>query len=185
MNLGYILFSPNGRIGPGAFWRGFIVLVGTGVVLSILGAYGPGIVQTVAGLLSIAIIYPYICVFGKRLHDSGKSAWLWLAFVFGYIVINQILATFLLPLFPGMTEVIAEIEARMTDMMESGAFDFAQFMELMSDQARQTLIPSIVLSVIASLITGFFAARMFSYPEANQYGPPPGGVVDGPNDDFL
>lgn len=185
MSLMQILFSPKGRIGPGAFWRGLIVLIGVGVVLTVGGAYGPGPVQMIAGLLSIAIIYPYICVFGKRLHDSGKSAWLWILFAIGYIIVNQILVMILLPFFPGMPEVIAETEARSAELMESGDFSLTLFMELMTDQAQKTLVPSIVLSVLASLITGFFAARLFSYPETNQYGPPPGGALETENDDFL
>lgn len=182
MSLMGILFSPNGRIQAGEFWRGLIILIGAGLVLSILSTFASGAIAGLAGLLGILLIYPYICVFGKRLHDSNKSAWMWLLFLLGYLVLVIIMTTFLVPLYPGAAEATAVANEKMAELLESGEFSFAGMMEITSESARATAAPSLIFTISAQLITGFFAARLFSYPEANKYGPPVGGVVGGSDD---
>jgi uncharacterized membrane protein YhaH (DUF805 family) len=67
MNLGHVLFSPNGRIGQQEYWIGILILVGSNVFLTWIPLLGM--------LIWAALIYMGICIYGKRLHDIGKSAW--------------------------------------------------------------------------------------------------------------
>lgn len=185
MNLGYILFSPNGRIGPGAFWRGIIVLLGIGIGLNLLMAYGSMPMMIGALVLMMLLVYPYICVFGKRLHDSGKSAWIFLFFLIGYIVLSWIMGALTTALIPGQAEAQLEMQEKMTALQTSADPDVGLMFSLIQEQMRDSMILSIVTGALTTFIVAFFAARMFSYPEANQYGPPPGGLVSAPDDDFL
>ncbi|MCW5723906.1 MAG: DUF805 domain-containing protein [Maricaulaceae bacterium] len=68
MNIGKVLFSPNGRIGQQEFWIGWVILVAANVLLTWIPLLG--------FLIMLALIYVGICVYGKRLHDSGRSAWM-------------------------------------------------------------------------------------------------------------
>ena len=42
------------------------------------------------GILQYALVFPYVCLFGKRLHDAGLSAWLWLGFLLGYGFLSMV-----------------------------------------------------------------------------------------------
>ena len=67
MDWNRLFFSADGRIGRQAFWVGFLILLGAGVVL--------GWIPILGALISIALIYPWVCLFSKRFHDMGKSGW--------------------------------------------------------------------------------------------------------------
>jgi uncharacterized membrane protein YhaH (DUF805 family) len=65
-----LFLSADGRIDKRDFWIGFAILFVAGLVLGMI---------PVLGLISILLIYPWVCVYAKRLHDFGRSAWLILA----------------------------------------------------------------------------------------------------------
>lgn len=69
MDLVYILFNPNGRIGRKSFWVGWAIIFVASLVL--------GWIPIIGMLISLLSIYVGICVYGKRLHDMGKTAWLY------------------------------------------------------------------------------------------------------------
>ncbi len=79
----YAFFQSKGRMAQKPFWIGFAILFGVSFVGGMIGAVAPAIVL----LLNLALLYPSICLYGKRLHDFGMSAW-----VFG----GFFLATFLM-----------------------------------------------------------------------------------------
>lgn len=68
MDLQYVLLNPNGRIAQREFWIGVGLLI-CGNVLS-------GMIPALGGLIWLFLIYVGVCVYGKRLHDTGRSAWL-------------------------------------------------------------------------------------------------------------
>ncbi len=68
MDFAKILFSPNGRIGRQEFWIGFLILIVAWKILLYIPVVG--------WLLDIAMIYCWVCLDAKRLHDMGKSGWL-------------------------------------------------------------------------------------------------------------
>ena len=67
MDLSHVLFSPNGRIGQQEYWIGILILIAANVVATFIPLLGI--------LISFFLIYVGICIYGKRLHDAGKSAW--------------------------------------------------------------------------------------------------------------
>ncbi len=68
MNIGNVLFSPNGRIGQQDYWIGILILIGGNIVANFIPILG--------FLISLGLIWVGIAVYGKRLHDSGKTAWI-------------------------------------------------------------------------------------------------------------
>ena len=78
----------DGRIGRGKFWLGILGLVVAYLILSsILLISGLMSIDPETGnpvgsgywigslILAAAIIWPSLCVYGKRFHDRDKSAW--------------------------------------------------------------------------------------------------------------
>lgn len=68
MNLTHVLFSPNGRIGQQEYWIGILIIVAGNIVGNFIPFLG--------FIISLGLIYVGVCVYGKRLHDFGKSAWI-------------------------------------------------------------------------------------------------------------
>ena len=78
-----LFLSADGRIGRQEYWVGFLLILGASVVLKFIPFLGP--------LLSLALIYPQVCVGSKRLHDMGRSGFLMLI-PYGVVVVGFILA---------------------------------------------------------------------------------------------
>jgi len=68
MKLHTLLLTPFGRIGRGAFWIGFAIVM----VLSLVMNMTPGLV---GHLLGFVLLWPQVCIHAKRLHDMGRTAW--------------------------------------------------------------------------------------------------------------
>ena len=164
MGIAGILFNPNGRIAPNDFWRGVIVLLGLNIVLGLLAAYGPPAFALVVGLVGILFIYPMLCIYGKRLHDNGRTAWWFLAFVLGSFVLSFIAGQVIQSMMGIDVAAISEEAAQSGNIGEAMAFT--------QELTRQMLLPNILSSIAITFIVAWFAARLSSDPEANQYGPP-------------
>lgn len=85
MDLGRLLFSPEGRIGQRDFWIGFLILFVAGILL-----HAALVVGSLVWLLST---YCWVCLFSKRLHDMGRSgfAQIWI-YLFDLLVIIALFA---------------------------------------------------------------------------------------------
>lgn len=62
----------EGRAGRQEFWMWFLAVVVVGSILDIIPKIGNGI----SGLWFLATILPTLGVTARRLHDTGKTAWL-------------------------------------------------------------------------------------------------------------
>ncbi|MGI1662856.1 DUF805 domain-containing protein [Palleronia sp. KMU-117] len=84
----------SGRASRSEYWWWFLFVVIGQVILggidSALFGAGPDSPGLLAGLFSLAILLPSICVAGRRLHDRDMSAW-WLLLglipVIGFLVL--------------------------------------------------------------------------------------------------
>ncbi len=68
-----LFVSPGGRIGRRTYWHGMIVLAFVDVTLVSISGLSHSVWPA---LPFLATGYPVFCVFAKRLHDLGRSAWL-------------------------------------------------------------------------------------------------------------
>lgn len=72
-----LLLNPNGRLGRNRFWQGMVVLTVINVLIIAAANYiSLGYIVTL-----FLLVYPFVCVIGKRLHDLGRSAW-WVIAIF-------------------------------------------------------------------------------------------------------
>ena len=66
-----LLLSPQGRITRAPFWFGIMVIIIASLALRLIPV-------PIVRLLSLALLWPQICVNAKRLHDMGRTGWLML-----------------------------------------------------------------------------------------------------------
>jgi uncharacterized membrane protein YhaH (DUF805 family) len=68
MNWQSVFFSANGRMGQKDFWIAALILFCAWFLSLALHLLAP--------LAWLLIIYAWICILSKRLHDAGRSGWL-------------------------------------------------------------------------------------------------------------
>lgn len=108
----FVALTPTGRLGRRGFMLGF---VGWLVLVTALLWVAPGFTYTVGGWL---LIYLWVCLCSRRLHDMGWSAWVQLApiiatvglavvsFVLGLIYLAIVGVTDGLGGLPGLTIIL-------------------------------------------------------------------------------
>lgn len=107
MTFATLFLSPHGRIGRKPYWIGLIILL----IAQVIALFLP-VVGQIIGLL---LIYPAVCVYGKRLHDLGRGMW-WLgvviaATVFALIAIFAVAVRPMLAVSGGPHDEIAMLNA--------------------------------------------------------------------------
>lgn len=168
MDFRFVFLDPQGRLAPRPFARGLVLLTGACMLISVLTAVvSPGI-----NVLQYALVFPYLCVFGKRLHDAGLTAWLWLAFLGGLGFLNMFLSAILLPV---LSPQAFAIQLEVQKLIETGGIA-AAFEELAlraEEYARLSAVTTLAAFLISSAVTGFAAFRLRPDPKPNRHGPPP------------
>ena len=176
MGLSGILFNPQGRISPSEFWRGAIILIGASIVFGVVSAYSSIAVSSILTLASFLMIYPMICVYGKRFHDNGRTAWLVIVVFLVGGVIYLVSSSVLLPI---MAPEVAAFQEELAEQAANGEIGFADIMERSREMSTDgpVLMLGIVVTLITSLLPAFFVARLESDPDENEHGMPTSGAA--------
>ncbi|HEX6264434.1 MAG TPA: DUF805 domain-containing protein [Actinomycetota bacterium] len=87
----------HGRAGRPEFWWFFLAtwLIGT-VIYLLAGAADSAFLWLIGGVISLALLLPYLAVLVRRLHDTGRSGWWYfisLIPLVGFIILVVFLAT--------------------------------------------------------------------------------------------
>jgi uncharacterized membrane protein YhaH (DUF805 family) len=153
MNLTHVLFNPNGRIGQQEYWIGLLIIIGGNLLLTWLPLIGT--------LIWFALIYVGVCVYGKRLHDAGKTAW-----IHGLVWLVQFV------LF-GVTLAVTG-GAIITAVMASNNGGEPNIAALMGAGGGLLLLGGLgfLIWIVYSIWVGIAAGD----PGTNRFGPPPGSV---------
>ena len=154
MNLTHVLFSPNGRIGQQEYWIGLLIIVGGNLLLTWLPLIGT--------IIWLGLIYVGICVYGKRLHDAGKTAW-----IHGLVWLVQFI------LF-GVTLAITG-GAIITAILSSSNGGEPNVAALMGAGGGLLLIGG--LGFLIWIVYSIWVGVMTGDVGANRFGPPPGTVT--------
>ncbi|MGE6699540.1 DUF805 domain-containing protein [Hyphomonas sp. NPDC076900] len=170
MDFRQIFFDPQGRISPRTFGQAYVLLTGALLMITVVSiVVSPGF-----GILQYVLVFPFVCVFSKRLHDAALSAWLMLLFLLGALIINVISSAILMPVLAPEAYAI-QMEAQTlitTDGMNAG-------LEHLLDHAQEIVRSSALVNVVSLLvscaITGFTAFVLRSDPKPNRFGPPTTG----------
>jgi uncharacterized membrane protein YhaH (DUF805 family) len=73
-----LFLTAEGRINRKTYWIGAVILFVVNIVLTLLGLAARehiSILYWLFTLVSIALIYPGLCIAIKRFHDRDKSGW--------------------------------------------------------------------------------------------------------------
>lgn len=167
MDARFVFFNPEGRTAPNLFGQGFIILTGVCMIVQIAAV----LVSPAFGMLQYALVFPYLCVFAKRLHDAGHSAWWYVAFLVGYMVLNMIFGAITLPILsPAAFAMQAEFQAI---LQQEGV---TRMLEVMAERAQElqrlSVVSSIASFLLSSAVLGFIAMRLKQDVSPNKYGVP-------------
>ena len=168
MSIPFLLFNPNGRLSQRDFLRGAILLTGFWIIAQVLITYGGAFLGMMAGLLTWASVYCYLCVYGKRLHDSGRSAWWFLVFLIGYFLVSMIATEVAIRI---LSPEALEVRSEMEYLMERGGIVEAMVTHGPAYN-QMTLIPQMLSLLISNAVLAFIAVKLSSDPEVNKYGEP-------------
>ena len=149
-----LFLTADGRIGKRDFWIGFAILFGVGFVL--------GMIPVIGQLVSIALIFPWVCLYAKRLHDMGKTGWLMLV-PMGVAIV----CTIIVLMVGGMAMIGAG--AAGTDAAAGGAAMAGVGM------AALVLLAAFVVNIAFLFWVGLSAGD----PGDNRFGPPPVSLTGG------
>lgn len=156
MNIGNVLFSPNGRIGQQDYWVGILIII----VGNIVG----GMIPFLGLIITLGLIYVGVCVYGKRLHDIGKTAWIhgivWLV-QFGLGIVAFMMAS---------GAVMAALSAGGTDEAGLAA----------ALAASGSLILLGGLGLLIWIVYTIWLGVSAGEAGANRFGPPPGSAEPAP-----
>ncbi|GAB5457305.1 MAG: hypothetical protein Hens3KO_03350 [Henriciella sp.] len=164
--MGNLLFNPNGRIGRNRFWQGMVILT----VLTVLIAAASAMINPFLGILNLAMVYLYVCVYGKRLHDYGTTAWwvigVWVASIIVGFILNLILGPFFID------EEAILIQQEMIERMQSG--DSEGMVEGMRIFSMKVLPLTLLSGVATNAILGAAIGFLKTEQRENKHGPVPG-----------
>jgi uncharacterized membrane protein YhaH (DUF805 family) len=77
MNWSKFLFSAQGRIGRRSYWLFMGLSIAVGLIAGVIDGFAFSNFESgpVAAIMSLASVFPSICIQTKRLHDLGRSGW--------------------------------------------------------------------------------------------------------------
>ena len=158
-----LFFSPKGRIGPAVFLQSAIILIVIGFVLNMVQIFMPGLIL-VTTLAGIALLWPWICLWIKRLHDAGKSGWMLLVIILVTIVLSMI-SSFVVRMFVHVNP--ADVQAAM-----KSAHGVMGMIKAGAEANKAILLPNAISTVVVQVLVVFGANTLLkSDPEENQFGP--------------
>lgn len=171
--MGNLLFSPSGRIGPSAFFKGIMILSIVSAVITLISLVSFNLAN-ILGLVALVLIIPLIFMLIKRSHDAGRSGWLSVLWLILFIILYMVIASLIPSMFGG--EEYAAMQTAAQEAAASG--DFAEIMAVATEYgepvAKKTAIPSAIGSLIMGAVFAF-VVNMLNKQDAgdNQFGPVP------------
>jgi uncharacterized protein DUF805 len=150
------MLNPQGRIGPVTFRNAAMILITIGAILTLLPLALPAL--TALSFVSLVLIYPWIVIWVKRLHDAGKSGWMFVVVLVLYLIASYVSSLFISAQFAPAQAPVANPN------------DLSAVMASMTAQMQATALPSAIVSVVISLAFVFAAnALLRSDPAPNAY----------------
>ncbi|HBT36690.1 MAG TPA: hypothetical protein DEB52_11900 [Hyphomonas sp.] len=166
MDMRYVLLSSKGRIGSRTFLRGLTVITAAFMIVQVANTF----ISPIFGILVYPMVYVYVCLFSKRLHDAGHSGWFYLLFLAGYGIVGSIVSALLMPILsPVAFEMYAQFGSDLSGAMDALTENIQEF-------ERLTALTSLASFLLTTALLGFIAARLPTDLETNRYGPPTSGT---------
>ena len=168
MNAG-LFFNPQGRITKAQFQTGALVLIAISFVLALLPAVVGGTalmaVSGVTSLIGLVMIWCWIALWIKRLHQGGITGWMTILLGLGWFFINSVVGS-----------VMTALMAPELMSMSAGSEGFMEAIQQSMEMSRELAVPNAIAGALVSAGYVFVAnAALPSHDGENKYGPPPGG----------
>ncbi len=165
--MGNLLLSPYGRIGSDTFYRCGFILILISVAISLVNLLSPQIGKML-GILSYALIYPWVVIWIKRLHNGGKSGWMFLVYMLLYFFVALFGFGIAMSVFGG-----SEFMQMVTDQT-NGKITQAEMQIQAEIWARKFTAPMLIASIGVSVLTMYIGDKTIPTDrDENQYGPAP------------
>jgi uncharacterized membrane protein YhaH (DUF805 family) len=166
MDILHALFVPTGRLRGKPYWLGAIVLLLAAILVQYMsylyvqnsdGMQGM-MMASMGSMLLWLLIYPYFCLYGKRLRDVGQPATWFFLVIFLYAIFSWIAQTMVM--MPVMMEEMGGMVEQMEGLTEGADEDIAadQFSKLFEAQLdmqkkllNKTMIPMMIAGAIVTL----------------------------------
>lgn len=117
----------------------------------------------VTGLISLVMIWCWIALWVKRLHQGGITGWMTILLAVGWIFVNMIAGA-----------VVTALLAPELMSPQAGGGDFMEMMQQSIEASRSIAAPSAIVSAIVGVGYVFVAnAALPSQDGENQFGPAP------------
>ena len=153
------MLNPQGRIGPVTFRNAAMILIAVGAILSLLPLALPAL--TALSFVSLVLIYPWVVIWVKRLHDAGKSGWMFVVVLVLYLIASFASSYFISAQFAPAQAPVAN------------PADLSAAMASMTAQMQAAALPNAIVSVVISLAFVFAGnALLRSDPAPNVYDVP-------------
>ncbi|MEE9273374.1 MAG: DUF805 domain-containing protein [Robiginitomaculum sp.] len=168
-----LFLSIRGRIGSGHFIFGGYILILISIALGlfdklVFGSVLAPFVGTLTFMAGLVVIVAWVSLWVKRIHNSGKSGALVLAFIAGYGAVVLVVTILLILLFTDGT--FFDLALRQA----SGAIDKREYYKALEAMAPKVMLPIIVSRAISSLIVLHVGNMILpNQSDNNTYGPPP------------
>ncbi len=155
-----LFFNPIGTLGEEQFYKGAVILLALNFFLWPLWYLGTAIGMT-AGFLSLCTIFPWFCLFAKRLRAAGYSPWAFLMLWGSFITATTILIFFTTALRLGARanadpDLMARMEAIQT--MDRDNPDNELVLSVYSVMGDVIIIPSAIIF----FLVGISIVRVFN-----------------------
>ena len=155
MNWQFLFLSSEGRIGQKDFWIGALLLFVAWILSHALHILAP--------LIWLLLVFPWVCIIAKRLHDFGRSGWLMLA-----PLAVGVVAVVLAVVFGGLTAGSALYTAFTGGMEPSGwAVMFG---------ALGVMFAFLGVAALVKILFLLWVGLTPGDPGANRFGPAPGAA---------
>ena len=162
-----LFLSPYGRIDSTAFYRGGYILILISVALSLINLLSPQFGK-ILGIINYVLIFPWVVIWIKRLHNGGKSGWMFLVYLLLYFAVAVVGFGIAVSMFGG-----DEFMQMLTDQVE-GRITQAEMQAQLEIWARENMAPMLIASIGSSVLTIFIGDKTIpTDTDDNQYGPVP------------
>ena len=162
--MGSLLFSSHGRIGSDTFIKAGYILILIGTAFSMSKVISPAI-GGIFGFLSMLLLYPWACIWIKRLHNGGKSGWMVCLYILIYVVIFTIGMVLVLIAFGG-----DELSGLVSEQMR-GEISYEEYTNRLETMAPKFFLPITISGILSSLLTLFIGDKTIPNDDGeNQFG---------------
>ena len=136
-----------------------------GVALGLTKIINPAL-GAMFSILALFLVYPWVMIWVKRLHNGGKTGWMIFLYILLYCAVLFTLYAIVIFTFGG-----SEFMTIVTDQM-NGDISQAEYMRKSAELGEKLTLPTIIAGVLASLATLFIGDKTIgNEPGDNQYGP--------------